>query len=109
MSEITITREDLDGRKGRYVAHFDGIDAEGEITITRRGPDVISADHTGVPDAMAGKGVAKALLDFMLQDARDNGFRIVPICPYVFGQYAKHPEWEPLFTSKPGEKPRVSA
>lgn len=109
MSDVTITREDIDQRRGRYVARIDGIDAEGEITFTHRGPGVISADHTGVPDAMGGKGVAKALLDFMLEDARANGFRIVPICPYVFAQYARHPEWEPLFTSKPGEKPRVSA
>lgn len=109
MAEIVIDREDIDARHGRYVARIDGIEAEGEITFTHRGPHVISADHTGVPDAMAGRGVAKALLDFMLEDARSNGFRIIPICPYVFGQYARHPEWEPLFTSKPGEKPKLSA
>ncbi len=105
MDRITVTREDSDARHGRYVARIDGIDAEGEITLTRRGPDVISADHTGVPDAMSGKGVASTLLEFMLDDARANGFRIIPICPYVRGQYARHPEWADLFTTKPGEDP----
>ncbi|WJS86857.1 GNAT family N-acetyltransferase [Paracoccus sp. TOH] len=100
MSEIAVAREG-----NRYVARITGIDAEGEITFTRRGPAVISADHTGVPEAMAGRGVARALLDFMLRDARQNGFRIVPLCPYVRGQYARHPEWADLFTLAPGENP----
>ncbi|MFC3570251.1 GNAT family N-acetyltransferase [Paracoccus simplex] len=100
MSEIAVAREG-----NRYVARIPGIDAEGEITFTRRGPAVISADHTGVPEAMAGRGVARALLDFMLRDARQNGFRIVPLCPYVRGQYARHPEWADLFTLAPGENP----
>lgn len=105
MSDITITKEDGGGRHGRYFARIDGIDAEGEITFTHRGDGVISADHTGVPDAMGGKGVAKALLDFMHEDARANAFRIIPVCPYVRAQYARHPEWADLFTTKPGEDP----
>ena len=105
MSEITITKEDDGKRHGRYVARIPGIDAEGEITFTHRGPGVISADHTGVPDAMGGKGVAKALLNFMLDDAKANGFRIIPVCPYVRAQYARHAEWSDLFTTKPGEDP----
>jgi len=28
----------------------------------------------------------------MIGDARANGFKIVPICPYVLAQYQKHPE-----------------
>lgn len=105
MSEITITKDETDARHGRYVAKIEGIDAEGEITFTHRGPKVISADHTGVPDAMGGKGVAKALLNFMLDDAKANGFRIIPVCPYVRAQYARHAEWSDLFTTKPGEEP----
>ncbi|MEY8827832.1 GNAT family N-acetyltransferase [Sedimentitalea sp. XS_ASV28] len=104
MSKLHLSKEDGE-RRGRYIARLDGIDAEGEITYRHHGADVISADHTGVPDAMGGNGVAKALLDFMLEDARQSGFRIIPICPFVRGQYAKHPEWSDLFTTKPGEDP----
>ena len=56
MAEPVITLEMHDKRHGRYVARIDGV--EGEITITRRGPHLISADHTGVPETMAGMGVA---------------------------------------------------
>lgn len=105
MTDPIIEKEVRDNRHGRYVAHIDGIKAEGELTFTFRGPDRISADHTSVPDEMAGLGVAKALLDHMLDDARKNGFRIVPICPFVRKQYARHPEWADLFTTAPGEDP----
>jgi uncharacterized protein len=106
MSDIVITRED-GPRAGRYVARIAGIDAEGEITYTHKGPGVISANHTGVPDAMGGRGVAKALLDFMLEDARTNGFRIVPVCPYVRGQYAKLPNGLTCSRQSPARNRRV--
>lgn len=109
MDSLVITKEDRDARHGRYLARIEGIEGEGEITFTRRGEGIISADHTGVPETMAGKGVAGKLLAYMLDDARTNGFKIIPICPYVRGQYEKHPEWADLFTTKPGEKPHLSA
>lgn len=105
MNDLIIEKEERDTRHGRYVARIDGIDAEGELTFTGRGPHVISADHTGVPDSLAGHGVAKALLKFLLADARETGFRIVPLCPFVREQYARHPEWAELFTTAPGEDP----
>lgn len=104
MSKLALSKENGE-RRGRYVARLAGIDAEGEITFRHRGEGTISADHTGVPDEMGGHGVAKALLNYMLEDARRSGFRIIPICPFVRGQYAKHPEWADLFTTTPGEDP----
>lgn len=99
-----ITREDGE-HKGRYAARLEGIDAVGEIEFTYPGPGIISANHTRVPEAMGERGMARARLDFMLEDARANGFRIVPVYPCVRGQYAKHPEWSDLFTTRPGEEP----
>lgn len=89
MSEIIITKEEIDARHGRYVARVDGLEGEGELTFTRRSDTVISADHTGVPETLSGRGVAKALYDFMLDDARTNGFRIIPICPFVKKQFER--------------------
>lgn len=105
MLELTIVKEETDARHGRYAARVPGIDAVGEITFTRRGEGVISADHTGVPDALGGRGIARALVDHMVEDARASGFRIIPLCPYVRAQYARHPEWAEVFTTRPGEDP----
>ena len=104
MADITITKED-GARHGRYVARVAGIDAEAELTFTHRGPGLISADHTGAPESMRGTGAAAALVSFMVEDARKNGFRIMPVCPYVRAQYRKHPDWQDVMTVEPGEEP----
>lgn len=108
MSEIRISKEE-DGRHGRYVAKVVGIDAEAELTFTHRGPGLISADHTGAPDSLRGTGAAAALVDHLVADARENKFRIIPLCPYVRARYEKHPEWRDVMTVGPGETPRLGS
>lgn len=109
MADITVTKEETGGRHGRYVGRVTGIDAEAEITFTHRGDQLISADHTGAPDEMKGTGVAAAMVDYMIDDARTNGFKIIPICPYVRARYLKHPEWQDVMTVAPGEMPKIAA
>ncbi len=87
------------GTSGRYVGRIDGVDGEAELRFTVRGPSLISADHTEAPASMRGTGAAMALVEHMIGDARANGFKIVPICPYVLAQYRKHPEWSDVMTS----------
>jgi predicted GNAT family acetyltransferase len=106
MTEITIQRQD-GPRHGRYVARVAGIEAEAELTYTHRGPALISADHTGAPEALQGTGAAAALVDRLIADARSEGFRIIPLCPYVRARYEKHPAWRDVMTVGPGEKPRI--
>lgn len=106
MTGIQIERQD-GLRHGRYVARIAGIEAEAELTFTHRGRDLISADHTEAPNALKGTGVAAALVDRLISDARSEGFRIVPLCPYVRARYQKHPEWRDVMTVSPGEKPRI--
>lgn len=105
MADIEIGKEQQDNRHGRYVARIAGVEGEGEIAFTNRGPHLISADHTGAPETMRGMGVAPALVDYMIADAREHGFRIIPICPYVRAQYRRHPEWADVMTVAPGVDP----
>jgi predicted GNAT family acetyltransferase len=105
--DIEITKEQRDARHGRYVARIAGVEGEGEIIFTNRGPNLISADHTGAPETLRGTGVAPALVTSMIEDARKNGFRIVPICPYVRAQYRKRPDWADVMTVAPGEEPEL--
>ncbi|MCK0149412.1 N-acetyltransferase [Marivita sp. S6314] len=94
MSEFDITREE-DGAKGRYVIQLDG--AEAELTYSIASPKMRIADHTGVPDAFRGTGAGVALVTRMVADARAEGFRIVPLCPFVNAQRRKHPDWADAF------------
>ncbi|MDR0252254.1 MAG: N-acetyltransferase [Brucellaceae bacterium] len=107
MTDINMSIEEIDARHGRYVARIDGVEGETEITFTRRAHGVISADHTGAPDSMRGTGAAAALVTYMVEDARKNGFRILPLCPYVRAQYRRHPDWADVMTLAPGEEPEI--
>lgn len=79
------------GTSGRYVGRIDGVDGEAELHFTVRGPTLISADHTKAPTSMRGTGAAMALVEHMIGDARVNGLKIIPMCPYVLAQYRKLP------------------
>lgn len=107
MTDLKITIENIDTRHGRYAARADGVEGTAEITFTRRANGVISADHTGVPDSMRSTGAGLALVAYMVEDARKNGFRILPLCPYVRAQYRRHPDWADVMTLAPGEEPSL--
>lgn len=89
---VLISYEDQ-GHKGRFAARLEGVDGEGELTITKVSEVLIIADHTFVPDTMRGAGAASALVEALIADARSRGYRIVPLCPFVRAQAQKHPEW----------------
>lgn len=94
MSDRDIKRE-IDGNKGRYVLVIDGHEAE--LTYTILTQQTVIADHTGVPDALRGTGAGRALVERIVADARSEGFKIVPLCPFVNAQRARHPEWADAF------------
>ncbi|MAC77354.1 MAG: GNAT family N-acetyltransferase [Rhodobacteraceae bacterium] len=91
-AEIVISYKDGE-TKGRYVARIDGVDGEGELTISKVSDVLIIADHTHVPDTMRGRGVAAALAEHLVAEARAKGQRIVPLCPFVRSQALRHPDW----------------
>lgn len=90
-ADYDITREEGD-TKGRYATVVDGHEAE--MTYSRAGTATIIIDHTGVPDALRGRGVGQALVRRGVEDARTEGRRIVPLCPFAKAQIARHPEWQ---------------
>ena len=48
--------------------------------------------HTEVDEEYSGRGFAKLLLEKLVSYARENDLKIVPLCPYVFAQFKRHPE-----------------
>lgn len=92
MSEnIDVAREEGE-TKGRYVVRIDG--AEAEMTYSRAGEKLIIIDHTGVPDALRGRGLGLVLVRRAVDDARAEGRKILPLCPFAKATIAKHPEFQ---------------
>jgi len=92
MVGVTITSHE-NGSTGEYHAHVADNDAIGRLTWTER-DGVRYAEHTLVPPVIGGRGVAARLVEAMVADARENHFRIGPVCSYVVAQFERHPEWE---------------
>ena len=92
MSDIHIERQETP-IKARYAGTVAGREGEAELTYSRARDDLVIADHTFAPDSLRGTGIAAALVDRLITDARSEGFKIIPLCAYVKSQYEKHPEW----------------
>lgn len=54
-----------------------------------------------MPQALRGNGIASALVERLVEDARKEGFKIVPSCPFVKAMFDKHPEWAPVLQTAP--------
>lgn len=78
--------------KGRYTVRLDGHEAE--MTYSRAGEHLIIIDHTGVPEGLRGRGVGEALVQRGVEDARAEGRKIVPLCPFAKAQIQRRPEWQ---------------
>ena len=94
---IAITRTE-EADHGAYRAELPGADRPAELTWHALGPLRV-ADHTFVPPAMRGRGVAQVLVEALVADARQLGFKIVPQCSYVAAQFRRHPEWSDLLAT----------
>jgi predicted GNAT family acetyltransferase len=67
---------------------------EAEMTYSRAGESLIIIDHTSVPDALRGRSVGQALVKRAVEDARAEGKKIMPLCPFAKAQIGKHVEWQ---------------
>ena len=94
MEDVTITRHG-DDRSGEYHAHVPGSDLIGRLTWIERGGARV-ADHTGVPPELGGRGIAAKLVEALVEDARTQGFKVVPQCSYVAAAFKRHPDWADL-------------
>lgn len=94
MTEHVISRQ-VSGPNGRYVIRLNG--EEAELTWSVTSPELVIADHTFVPDSFRGTGAGLALVARLVADARAEGFKIMPLCPFVNAQRQRHPEWADSF------------
>lgn len=90
---VTITHEDR-GESGRYVADVQGAQDSGHLDWVASGEGAVRiATHTLVPPAIGGRGVAAKLVEALVADAREQGFRVDPRCSYVEAMFRRHKEW----------------
>ena len=74
------------------------LDADGHVAFSnyKRDGSTLTIMHTEVPKELNGRGVGSALARGLLDIARAQKLKVVPLCPFVAGYIAKHPEYVDL-------------
>ena len=58
--------------------------------------NTMTITHTGVPEALAGRGIAAALMRNALDHARARGWKVAPACSYALAFMKRFPEYDDL-------------
>ena len=76
----------------RFVADID--EAEATLEYIVRADGALDYRRTFTPPPLRGQGIAKAVVLFGLDYARNNGIKIIPTCPYVAKVIRENPDYE---------------
>ena len=98
LDDVVVTHNE---QARRFEAAVDGLHS---LLTYRRFPDRIVLQHTEVPTALEGKGLAAKLTRTALDFARANHLRVVPLCPYVSSFLRGHGEYQDLISAEDLQK-----
>ena len=98
LDDVVVTHNE---QARRFEAAVDGLHS---LLTYRRFPDPIVLQHTEVPTALEGKGLAAKLTRTALDFARANHLRVVPLCPYVSSFLRRHGEYQDLISAEDLQK-----
>jgi predicted GNAT family acetyltransferase len=100
--DVTVERRD---DEGRYVLLL-GDEHAGELVFRDRGGGVLAFLHTEVDPARQRRGLGSALVRAALEDVRERGLQIVPVCPFIEAYVHDHPEYADLAVTDPARRQR---
>jgi len=74
------------------------LDADAHIAFSnyKRAGNVLTILHTEVPKELEGRGIGSALIRGMLDIARAQGLKVIPVCPFAKTYIERHPEYADL-------------
>ncbi|RZJ73046.1 GNAT family N-acetyltransferase [Flavobacterium sp.] len=78
-------------KRGEFAAFVNNVQA-GLMTYTWAGKDKFIIDHTEVEPDHKGEGVGKEMVYKAVAFARENGFKIMPLCPFAHAVFDKNAE-----------------
>lgn len=87
MNDIAIRH---DASRHRFETDVDGHVGFVEYSIAG---DVMAINHTIVPEAIGGRGIAGKLVQSAVEFARAQGLQVEPRCEYAKAWMQRHPEY----------------
>lgn len=79
-------------KNGYFYIDVNG-NTEAKMTFVFAGEDKIIIDHTEVNPGNEGKGFGKKMLARAVEYAREQGIKIIPLCPFAKSVFDKVPEF----------------
>jgi len=77
--------------KNRFYILYEGQEI-GEMTYEPEGEECFAVNHTFTDEHYRGQGIGRKLLEAMVDFAREQHKKIIPVCPYVKFKFVKNPE-----------------
>ncbi len=87
----------------RYELLFGGEHA-GELLYRERSPNVVAFLHTEIDPALERRGLGSALVAGALNDVRERGLSVVPLCPFVEAYIRRNPGYADLVADDPARR-----
>ncbi len=84
--EKNLERRRYETEVNGYTAFIEYIKAKNAIYLT----------HTEVPVQLEGHGVGTAMVKEVLQQVKEEGDKVAPLCPFVAAFIKKNREWVPM-------------
>ncbi len=75
--------------RGRFQAIVDGHSCVADYDLK---DGVMAITHTEVAPGLEGRGIAGELVQAVLDHARANGMKVLPLCSYATAYMRRHPE-----------------
>ena len=81
------------GTKGKFYIEQNG-KTVAEMVYSMPSPDKMIVEHTEVDDALKGKNIGKQLVHHMVEFARANNIKVIPLCPFTNAIIKRTPEYQ---------------
>ena len=91
----------------RYEVLADG-EAAGYLEY-QLSPGEILLIHTEIDEAYEGKGLGSVLVRHVLDDARERGLAVLPLCPFLRSWIGRHEDYLDLVPAKARQKYNLPA
>lgn len=92
-----IKHKENDKRGMFYMEDDKGITSE--LTYSKQDNGVLVIDHTQTRSVLEGNGLASKLLKRSVEYARENNYKIDPLCPFAEVQFDQNKEYRDVLAS----------
>ncbi|MEK4261334.1 GNAT family N-acetyltransferase [Paenibacillus odorifer] len=92
----------IQNENGRFFVANDGkVVAEITYSLDKETGELV-IDHTRVSEELRGQGTGQKLVRAVVDKARNENLKIVPVCSYAAHQFEKHPEYKDVLSGNTG-------